>query len=156
MIPHRFDHIGAAYPHARRRAPDGLVIRLREGRERLYATRRFDAGEPVLSFRQVIWRPAPDAETIEHPCGRWFSDPSLAWLARTADPNCRLEPDLMMLIARRDIAPGAAISIARKAGPASAQCACNPRAAAAAEAARAAATCASVTGPARLPHDERT
>lgn len=115
MIPHRFDFIGAAYPQtlrAQRRAPDGLVIRLRAGRERLYAARRFDAGEPVLSFRQVIWRPAPDAETIEHPCGRWFSDPCLAWLARTADPNCRLQPGLMMLIARRDIPRGAAISIA--------------------------------------------
>jgi hypothetical protein len=156
MIPHRFDHIGAAYPLARRRAPDGLVIRLRTGGERLYAARRFDAGEPVLSFRQVIWRPAPDAETIDHPCGRWFSDPCLAQLARTADPNCRLEPDLMMLIARRDIATGAAISIARKREPDPAQCACNPRVTAAAEAARAAATCASVTGPAVLPQDERT
>lgn len=106
MTPHPVDIVG------RRGAPEGLVIRSRPGGERLYADRWFEAGEPVLSFRQVIWRPEPDASTIEHPCGRHFSDPTLALISRIADPNCRLEPELMMLIARRDICRGAAISIA--------------------------------------------
>ena len=103
MTLHRIDHLGAS---------EGLILRARPGGQRLYADRCFEAGEPVMSFRQVIWRPEPDAETIEHPCGRHFFDPSLAFVSRIADPNCRLEAELMMLIARRDIVRGAAISIA--------------------------------------------
>jgi hypothetical protein len=116
MTLHQLDPCDAGHPLAlrreRRRAPEGLILRHRPGGERLYADRCFEAGEPVLSFRQVIWRPEPDAWTIEHPCGRHFFDPSLAHVSRIADPNCRLEPELMMLIARRDICRSAAISIA--------------------------------------------
>jgi hypothetical protein len=75
----------------------------------------------VLVFERVTWRAAPDAETVEHPSGHSFVDPVLVLAARAADPNCRIAPELMALIARRDIVPGERISIAPKKGTTAAE-----------------------------------
>jgi hypothetical protein len=97
-------------PHPRSRCPDGLsVIRKADG-DGLYAARRFVAGEPVFEFKQVTWLVEPGFRTVAHPCGRYFFDPMLAMVARTRDPNCRIAIDLMVMIARRDIAKGERIS----------------------------------------------
>jgi hypothetical protein len=102
-------------PDALRR-PRGLALRQTASGSGLYANRRFEAGEPLFSFLQVTWRAAPDADTVEHPCGRSFHDPVLALVARSVDPNARIAANLMALIARRDIARGERITIAPKRG----------------------------------------
>ena len=91
--------------------PKGLVIKLRVGGDTLYANRRFEAGEPVFQFERVIWYAEPDTCTFEHPSGRHFFDPILARAAHASDPNCRIAPDLMVVIARRDIARGERITV---------------------------------------------
>jgi len=94
----------------RSHCPDGLaVLRKAEG-DALHAARAFAAGEPVFEFKQVTWLVEPGFRTVTHSCGRYFFDPTLAMVARTADPNCRIALDLMMLIARRDIAKGERIT----------------------------------------------
>jgi hypothetical protein len=98
--------------------PKGLSIRSTAAGAALYAARGFEAGEPVLVFERVIWRAAPDVSTVEHPSGDNFVDPVLALANRTPDPNCRIAPELMALIARRDIVRGERISVAPKNGAA--------------------------------------
>jgi hypothetical protein len=94
----------------RTRCPDGLaIVRMADG-DGLYATRRFAAGEPVFEFKQVTWLAEPGFRTVAHPGGRYFFDPMLAMVARTRDPNCRIALDLMVMIARRDIAKGERIT----------------------------------------------
>ncbi len=97
------------------RRPKGIAIRRTAAGTALYANRRFEAGEPLFSFLQVTWRKGPDADTVEHPCGRSFHDPILALVGRSHDPNSRIAADLMALIARRDIARGERITVAFKA-----------------------------------------
>jgi hypothetical protein len=79
-------------------------------RKCLVAGRAYAAGEPVFALDHVTWRPEADEETVAHPNGRYFRDPLLAGVIQSADPNCRLSFELMVLIARRDIQPGEVIS----------------------------------------------
>ena len=56
--------------------------------------------------------------SAEHPSGRSFIDPVLALANRTPEPDCRIAPELMALIARRDIVRGKRNSVAPKNGTA--------------------------------------
>jgi hypothetical protein len=95
---------------ARSRRLDGLSVLSSGAGDALHADRRFAAGEPVFAFKQVTWLVEPDAGAVEHPCGRYFFDPVLAMAAPAREPNCRIAADLMVMIARRDIARGERIT----------------------------------------------
>ena len=91
-------------------APEGLVIHHVGTGEALYAARAFASGEPVFKFAKVSWRPRRDRYTVETPEGQHLYEPLLARVGHACDPNTRPSFDLMALIARREIAPGEAIT----------------------------------------------
>jgi hypothetical protein len=95
------------------RCPDGLAIR----RGALCAARRFDAGEPVFALKQVTWLTQAEAGAVAYARGRYVFDPVLALAAHAPEPNCRIALDLMVMIARRDIAEGEPITFSGEAGP---------------------------------------
>jgi hypothetical protein len=74
-------------------------------RKRLCARRRYEAGEPILRLDHPRWILAPRAGAVETGDGRHFFDPLLDLIAHSDDPNVRVSPELLALIARRDIAP---------------------------------------------------
>ena len=74
--------------------------------ERLYAVRRYGAGEVVLEFEQVAWQPTRDRYTVEHPFGEHFHHPLLAKVSHSCEPNCRVSFRDRTLVAIRPIAPG--------------------------------------------------
>jgi hypothetical protein len=78
-------------------------------RKSLVAGRAYEAGEPGLTLDAITWCPQAEG-TVAHPNGRHFRDPLLDGVAQSADPNCRLSFELMVLIARRDIRPGEVVS----------------------------------------------
>ena len=90
-------------------APVGLVPTLGlfrpPARKRLCARRRYEAGEPILRLDHPRWLLSPHAGSVETPDGRRFFDPLLDLIAHSDDPNVRVSPELLALIARRDIAP---------------------------------------------------
>jgi hypothetical protein len=90
-------------------APIGLVPNFGlvrpPARKRLCARRRYEAGEPILRLDHPRWILAPRAGAIETGDGRRFFDPLLDLIAHSDDPNVRVSPELLALIARRDIAP---------------------------------------------------
>ncbi|MDR3511444.1 MAG: SET domain-containing protein [Caulobacteraceae bacterium] len=102
---------GAAPRRRQHGCPDGLTLRGRAGGETLCAARPFEAGEPVFQLTRVTWRAEPDRHTVPHPSGRHLFDPLLDRLGRAREPNCRIAPDLMAVIARRDIAAGEPLTV---------------------------------------------
>ncbi|HSZ53123.1 MAG TPA: hypothetical protein VK801_16265 [Caulobacteraceae bacterium] len=90
-------------------APIGLVPNFGlvrpPARKRLCARRRYEAGEPILRLDHPRWILAPRAGSIETGDGRRFFDPLLDLIAHSDNPNVRVSPELLALIARRDIAP---------------------------------------------------
>ena len=79
-------------------------------RQCLLAGRGYVAGEPVLALDNITWSSLAREVTVAHPNGGHFRDPLLDGVMQSADPNCRLSFELMVLIARRDIHPGEVIS----------------------------------------------
>ena len=90
-------------------APIGLVPNFGlvrpPARKRLCARRRYEAGEPILRLDHPRWILSPRAGSIEVGDGRRFFDPLLDLIAHSDNPNVRVSPELLALIARRDIAP---------------------------------------------------
>lgn len=90
-------------------APMGLIPPLAfvppAPRKRLCARRRYEAGEPILRFDHPRWLLGPRAGAVATPDGRRFFDPMLDLIIHSDDPNARVSPELLALIARRDIAP---------------------------------------------------
>ena len=90
-------------------APIGLVpppsLDFPAPRKRLCARRRYEAGEPILRLDHARWIVGQRAGAVETPDGRRLFDPLLPLIAHSEDPNVRVSPELLALIARRDIAP---------------------------------------------------
>ena len=90
-------------------APIGLVPTLGlarpPARKRLCARRRYEAGEPILRLEHPRWILSPRAGSVETADGRRLFDPVLDLIAHSENPNVRVSPELLALIARRDIAP---------------------------------------------------
>ena len=90
-------------------APIGLVptfgLTRPQARKRLCARRRYEAGEPILRLDHPRWILTARSGAIEMVDGRRFFDPLLDLIAHSENPNVRVSPELLALIARRDIAP---------------------------------------------------
>ena len=101
-------------------APMGLIPPLAfvppAPRKRLCARRRYEAGEPILRFDHPRWLLGPRAGAVATGDGRLFFDPMLDLIIHSDDPNTRVSPELLALIARRDIAPNEPLT--RNWGPA--------------------------------------
>jgi hypothetical protein len=78
--------------------------------EALYAARVYRPGDIVVDFVEVEWRPSRDRHTVQHPSGRHLFHPVLAKVSHSCDPNCSLAVAGRILLARRPIATGEAIS----------------------------------------------
>ncbi|MBV8681478.1 MAG: hypothetical protein JO111_01290 [Caulobacteraceae bacterium] len=79
-------------------------------RKRLCARRRYEAGEPILRLDHARWIVGPREGALETTDGRRLFDPLLPLLAHSDDPNVRVSPELLALIARRDISPNEALT----------------------------------------------
>jgi hypothetical protein len=99
----------ASASSSRASAPALMVKRDHTG-QGLYAARRYQPGEVVLSFEHVVWRPARDRYTVEHPFGGHLFHPILAKTAHSCEPNCRISFSDRAMIAISPIASGDAIT----------------------------------------------
>jgi hypothetical protein len=76
----------------------------------MVAARAYHPGDLIFEFSEMVWWPVRDVFTVEYVGGRHFFDPQLARVAHACDPNARVSFTLMALVARRDIAPGEALT----------------------------------------------
>jgi hypothetical protein len=90
-------------------AIDHLLKRGR-ARQALHAARPYRAGEIVLDFAEVEWRPFRGRDTVQHPDSGHIYHPLLAAVAHSCDPNCEIDVRGRLLIAKRPIVTGEAIT----------------------------------------------
>jgi hypothetical protein len=83
-----------------------LLLKKDRTGEALYAGRSYRAGEAIVEFDQVSWRPMRDRFTVEHPFGGHLFHPVLAKTGHSCEPNAQVSFQDRALVAARPIASG--------------------------------------------------